>query len=236
MIRFGDLVVDRRAEEDDALAQEQRVDVERALAPRAGLDDGRDDHLTLALSIAINRFCAHLRDPRIPLGPRASTPRPNRSRALGRAGRRRSRSASHRAASPRLLTPSLLRISETWNFAPSALMPSRRAISSFESPSRTSRRTSHCRGVSTSGCRGRPRLIGAPSSSPSRCRTPVAAPTHFQHKQEPPELHYPPRRGFIRRTPRPTTPLHLASPESANISANKRICLLTQAEGAAGCL
>ncbi len=37
-----DLVVDRRAEEDDALGEQARVDVERALAARGLLDDHRD--------------------------------------------------------------------------------------------------------------------------------------------------------------------------------------------------
>ena len=38
----GDLVVDRRAEEDDPLVQQPRVDVELALAARGSLDDHRD--------------------------------------------------------------------------------------------------------------------------------------------------------------------------------------------------
>jgi hypothetical protein len=38
----GDLVVDRRAEEDDALVQQAREDVELALAAGGALDDHRD--------------------------------------------------------------------------------------------------------------------------------------------------------------------------------------------------
>ena len=38
----GDLVVDRRAEEDDALVEQPRVDVVLALAARGALDDHRD--------------------------------------------------------------------------------------------------------------------------------------------------------------------------------------------------
>ena len=41
----GDLVVDLLAEEDDALAQEQRVDVEGALAARRLLEHGGDHRL-----------------------------------------------------------------------------------------------------------------------------------------------------------------------------------------------
>jgi hypothetical protein len=37
-----DLVVDRAAEEDDALVEQPRVDVELALAARRALDDHRD--------------------------------------------------------------------------------------------------------------------------------------------------------------------------------------------------
>src|SRR5436309_12796824 len=38
-----DRVVDRRAEEDDPLGEETRIDVVRALAPVRLLDDGRDE-------------------------------------------------------------------------------------------------------------------------------------------------------------------------------------------------
>jgi len=38
--QVGDLVVDRRPEEDDALVQEPRVDVEEPLAAGGLLDDG----------------------------------------------------------------------------------------------------------------------------------------------------------------------------------------------------
>src|SRR3712207_8505582 len=38
-----DLVVDRRAEEDDPLVEQPRVDVERALATAVLLDDHRDE-------------------------------------------------------------------------------------------------------------------------------------------------------------------------------------------------
>src|SRR5690606_27524617 len=40
--QVGDVVVDRRSEEDDALLEEQRKNVERALRPRAGFDDCGD--------------------------------------------------------------------------------------------------------------------------------------------------------------------------------------------------
>ena len=44
----GDLVVDGRADEDDALVEQARVDVERALAASALLDDHRDEwHLAI---------------------------------------------------------------------------------------------------------------------------------------------------------------------------------------------
>ena len=39
---IGDLIVDRSAEEDDALVEQSRVDVELALASRGALDDHRD--------------------------------------------------------------------------------------------------------------------------------------------------------------------------------------------------
>ena len=48
------LVVDRRAEKDDALAQQQRVDVERPLAARAGLDDGWDEHGRLQFVVVVD--------------------------------------------------------------------------------------------------------------------------------------------------------------------------------------
>jgi hypothetical protein len=41
--QVGDLIVDRRAQEDDAVTQQARVDVEGALAARRGLDDHRDE-------------------------------------------------------------------------------------------------------------------------------------------------------------------------------------------------
>jgi len=41
--QVGDVVVDWLAEEDDPLVQQARVDVERALAARALLDDHRDE-------------------------------------------------------------------------------------------------------------------------------------------------------------------------------------------------
>ena len=41
----GDLIVDRGAEEDDALVEQARVDVELALAARRALDDhGNEGH------------------------------------------------------------------------------------------------------------------------------------------------------------------------------------------------
>ena len=49
-----DLVVDLLAEEDDPLAQEPRVDVERPLAAAVGLDHHRDErHVTCNLTVAI---------------------------------------------------------------------------------------------------------------------------------------------------------------------------------------
>jgi hypothetical protein len=41
--QVGDLVVDRLAEEHDALVEQARVDVVLALAPGAALDDGGDE-------------------------------------------------------------------------------------------------------------------------------------------------------------------------------------------------
>src|SRR4029453_7164009 len=41
--QVGNVVVDRRAEEDDALLQQQRVDVVRPLPTVAGLDNHRND-------------------------------------------------------------------------------------------------------------------------------------------------------------------------------------------------
>ena len=42
--QVGDLVVDRRAQEDDPLAEQPRVDVVGTLAAGRGLDDGGDEH------------------------------------------------------------------------------------------------------------------------------------------------------------------------------------------------
>ena len=42
--QVGDVVVDGRAEEDDAIDEQPRVDVERSLASVGGLDDGWDQH------------------------------------------------------------------------------------------------------------------------------------------------------------------------------------------------
>src|SRR5918911_3125942 len=52
----GDLVVDGAAEEDDALVEQPRVDVERALAARVLLDDHRDQWHGTPLC---NRWVAH---------------------------------------------------------------------------------------------------------------------------------------------------------------------------------
>jgi hypothetical protein len=50
----GDLVVDRLAEEDDALVEQARVDVEGALAARVLLDDhGDEGHLDQLLSATV---------------------------------------------------------------------------------------------------------------------------------------------------------------------------------------
>ena len=42
MIDIGDLIVDRRAEEDDAVLQQPGVDIERALTAVRALDHHRD--------------------------------------------------------------------------------------------------------------------------------------------------------------------------------------------------
>src|SRR5207249_10130661 len=52
------IFVDLRAEEDDPLAQQARVDVERALVAAVGLDDHRDQAHGLLLPLKCNRLVA----------------------------------------------------------------------------------------------------------------------------------------------------------------------------------
>ena len=107
-----DVVVDRRAEEDDALVEEPRVDVEEPLASRRLLDDGRDDQIRRVVHVApslpgvqsfVSVCCFSLSGVQIASRASASsrgirlTSPATRSRALRR--RRSSRSASKRPVS-----------------------------------------------------------------------------------------------------------------------------------------
>ena len=56
----GDVVVDRRADEDDALAQQSRVDVERALAARVLLHDHGDQRHVQPPSCAFRPMVAYV--------------------------------------------------------------------------------------------------------------------------------------------------------------------------------
>ena len=154
------LLVDGAAEEDDALAKQQRIDVECSLPASARFDDRRDDHAARsshwgapATTGAGPSMRAYVRCCLRDCGAACVVRRRAAIAACGAdsdcgspAG-----SPSQLAASRRLLTPSFVRISDTWNFAPSRLMPSSRPISPFDRPSRTSSSTSHWRGVRTSG-------------------------------------------------------------------------------------
>src|SRR5207302_547978 len=66
----GDLVVDRRAEKDDALAQEQGVNVEDALGAPGRLDDAGDDEPRWRLHGLASVLVAGWPSPLAPLPPR----------------------------------------------------------------------------------------------------------------------------------------------------------------------
>ena len=91
----GDVVVDRGADEHDALAQQPRVDVERALSARVLLDDHRHQGHVQPPSCVFRRMVAYAqptgcrRSPDARREPRGRAPRPARARVGAGHGARR---------------------------------------------------------------------------------------------------------------------------------------------------